>query len=169
MTSLWRPETSYGQQNYIPGISGPRPSIWYITRYGEIMFEFFEIFDLARPYSKSMSRSRSQSKLLETCYHMNLTWRLYDNYNRSYGQLCDFDVIYDVIVTSSDVIRPKKLYLWNQWTKTFDLVYYSTRLEKLQFFSIIWPWPHFSRSRSKVKVKVIYDGPWVTLLYGLNY
>ena len=85
------------------------------------------------------SRSRSHTKLLSTCYHMNLTWRLYDNYNRSYGQLCDFDVIYDVIVTSSDVVRPKKLYLWNQWAKTFDLIYYSTRLEKVWYFSKLWP------------------------------
>ena len=54
------------------------------------------------------SRSRSHLKLLRTCYHMNLTRKLYDNYNPSYGQLCDFDVIDDVIVTSSDVVRPKK-------------------------------------------------------------
>ena len=38
-------------------------------------------------------------------------------------QYCDFDVIYDVIVTSSDVVRAKKLYVWNQPAKRFDLRY----------------------------------------------
>ena len=83
-------------------------------------------------------------------------------------QKCDFHVIYDVIVTSSDVVRAKTLYLWNQWTETFHLIYYSTMLENVRFFSKLWPWPNFSRSRAKVTVKVTYDGPRDVLFYGLN-
>ena len=94
-------------------------------------------------------RARSHSTLLGTCYHTNLTRRLYDNYNRSYGQLCDFYVIDDVIVTSSDVVRPTKLYLWNQWTKTFDLIYYSICLKEVWIFRNVWPWT----ALFKVKVK----------------
>ena len=48
MTSLRRPVTSYGQKNYISGISGPRPLIRYTSRYGSTKFEFSEFFDLAR-------------------------------------------------------------------------------------------------------------------------
>ena len=52
---------------------------------------FFENIDLDRFFQGQGQRSRSRShlKLLSTCYHMNLTRRLYDNYNRRYGQLCD--------------------------------------------------------------------------------
>ena len=54
--SLWRSVTSYGQKNCISGISRPRPLIWYTTRYERPKFEFFEIFDLERPYSRSRSK-----------------------------------------------------------------------------------------------------------------
>ena len=56
MTSFWRPVTSYGKKKYISEISGPRPLIWYTTRYGWTKIEFFELFDLARPHSRSRSK-----------------------------------------------------------------------------------------------------------------
>ena len=71
-------------------------------------------------------------------------------------------------MTSSDVVRPKILYLWNQWAKTFDLVYYSSWFGKVRFFRKLWPRANFLRSRSKVKVKVRDDPPWRNIRYALN-
>ena len=61
----------------------------------------------------------------------------------------NFDVIYDVIVTSSDVVRPKQLYIWNRLTKTFDLINFSTWLNEVWNFRNLWP----CTALIKVKVK----------------
>ena len=162
--------TLYRRKIYTVGIRGPWPSIRYTTRYGSMKLDFWPQFWPWPTYRGQGQRSRSRSHVMRLGlgFNMNLIWSLYVNYNWSYAEICVFGKLYDVIVTSYDVVQTKNLYRWNQWAKTFNLIYYSTWLNQVRFFRKLWPWANFSRSRSKVKVKVICDAPGNMLSYELN-
>ena len=113
------------------------------------------------------TRSRSHSKLPWTSFHINLRRRLWQLEPKLWAIMWFWRHLWrhcDVQWRRTG----KQFYSWNQWTKTFYLIYYSTRLEKVQFFSKLWPGSNFSRSWSKVTVKVTCDGTRDLLSKGLN-